>query len=179
MHTGDKPNHHELLLYNMTIHQALAMRTDKEKEDLQNDLDKTRQEMSAAINRSVTHLFVPKHHKKIFLYLIIDLPRYIDLHQHPLSILTKNCEHHSVIITSSQHHHSIIIISSSPRLTKDRHEIVQDLEEQKADITDKLHRIERQHDLTLSEFERARDSFAMRSEQNQVRNLHPYFLSHP
>ena len=76
MHTGDKPNHHELLLYNMTIHQALAMRTDKEKEDLQNDLDKTRQEMSAAINRSVTHLFLnitersfcTGHHRLIKIY---------------------------------------------------------------------------------------------------------------
>ena len=53
------------------------------------------------------------------------------------------------------------------KLMKEKHEAIQDLDEQRAAVTEKLHKLERQHDHTLSEYERARDSFSMRSQQNK------------
>ena len=50
---------------------------------------------------------------------------------------------------------------------KEKHEAIQDLDEQRAAVTEKLHKLERQHDHTLSEYERARESFSMRSQQNK------------
>lgn len=50
---------------------------------------------------------------------------------------------------------------------KEKHEAIQDLDEQRAAVTEKLHKLERQHDHTLSEYERARESFSMRAQQNK------------
>ena len=50
---------------------------------------------------------------------------------------------------------------------KEKHEAIQDLDEQRAAVTEKLHKLERQHDHTLSEYERARENFSMRSQQNK------------
>ena len=56
--------------------------------------------------------------------------------------------------------HSPVTLTSVP--------ISQELDEEKGIVTEKLHRLERQYDQTLNEFERARDNFGMRNEQNKT-----------
>ena len=44
----------------------------------------------------------------------------------------------------------------------------QELDEEKGIVTEKLHKLERLYDQTINEFERARDNFAMRNDQNKT-----------